>query len=294
MVFVPAQVPAIPEPAEAVAVDSELAPGRPVRPTLSSRQLSLRRRRKGDGTWSNDRWEGPPRELASFYDQLLGMRIVREDWLVIAEDESSSPRLAFDGLSDYQPPRWPDPEYPQQLHLDIAVGDLEASEDLVFRRGATPLQDRGEFRSYADPAGHPFCLYPDAAQGGKEGGRRLPDRIERVVFDCFSPRALAAFYGELLGLRTRVQDSPDRVVIAADDGSLPMLAFQHAPKFNAPRWPDPAYPQQLHLDLDFDDGKSGQELAERLGAIRLPEMGGSCPVYADPSAHPFCLCSAGQ
>jgi hypothetical protein len=34
--------------------------------------------------------------------------------------------------------------------------------------------------------------------------------------------------------------------------------------------------------------------AERLGAIRLPVVGGSCPVYADLAAHPFCLCQPGQ
>jgi len=48
------------------------------------------------------------------------------------------------------------------------------------------------------------------------------------------------------------------------------------------------------MDIYFEDGKAGQQLAESLGAIRLPEMGGSCPVYADPAAHPFCLCQPGQ
>jgi len=233
-----------------------------------------------------------PRALASFYAELLGIRIIREDWWVIAKDESSFPRLAFgDGPSDYRPPRWPDPDHPQQLHLDIPVYNPEAAEELALGLGATRLQDKGEYRSYADPAGHPFCLYRDTAEGD-HAGRPLPGRIGRVVFDCFSPRALAAFYEALLGMRTRKQDAQDRVVIARDDGSLPMLAFQHT-QCKAPRWPDPAYPQQIHLDLHFDDGEAAQELASRLGAIRLPK-GGSCPVYADPAAHPFCLCSAGQ
>jgi catechol 2,3-dioxygenase-like lactoylglutathione lyase family enzyme len=236
-----------------------------------------------------------PRALSSFYADLLGMRILREDedWIVIAKDENSFPRLAFgDGPADYRPPRWPDPEHPQQLHLDIPVYNLEAAEELVLRLGATRLQDQGAYRSYADPAGHPFCLYRDAAEGN-QSGRPLSGRIGRVVFDCFSPRALAAFYEALLGMRTRREDSQNWVLIARDAGSLPMLAFQHA-QCRAPRWPDPAYPQQLHLDLHFDDGKAAQALALRLGAIRLPDMGGSCPVYADPAAHPFCLCSPGQ
>jgi len=233
-----------------------------------------------------------PRALASFYAELLGIRIIREDWWVLAKDERSFPRLAFgDGPSDYRPPRWPDPDHPQQLHLDIPVYNPEAAEELALGLGATRLQDKGEYRSYADPAGHPFCLYRDTAEGD-HAGRPLPGRIGRVVFDCFSPRALAAFYEALLGMRTRKQDAQDRVVIARDDGSLPMLAFQHT-QCKAPRWPDPAYPQQIHPDLHFDDGEAAQELASRLGAIRLPK-GGSCPVYADPAAHPFCLCSAGQ
>jgi hypothetical protein len=170
------------------------------------------------------------------------------------------------------------------------VHDLEATEELALRLGARLLQDVGHYRSYADPVGHPFCLYRDTAVGSDR-------RLERVVFDCFSPRALAGFYEELLGMHTRVQDSPERVVIARGDGSLPMLAFQHAPNYVAPRWPDPAYPQQIHLDLyveNVEDAGASQRLAERLGAIRLPEMGGSCPVYADPAGHPFCLCGPGQ
>lgn len=234
-----------------------------------------------------------PEVLASFYVELLGMRIIRRDWLVIARDENSFPRLAFDEEpSEYRPPRWPDPEYPQQVHLDIPVNDLEAAEELALGLGATRLQDRGDLRSYADTAGHPFCLYVEAGEGNG-AGRPLLGYVGRVVFDCFSPRSLASFYEELLSMRRRVQDSPERVVIARDDGRLPMLAFQHA-QVPAPRWPDPVYPQQIHLDVHVDDGRAAEDLALLLGAIRLPAMGGSCPVYADPAAHPFCLCSPGQ
>lgn len=235
-----------------------------------------------------------PVALGTFYAELLGMRIIREDWVVIAKDENSSPRLAFgDGPAEYRPPRWPDPEHPQQLHLDFPVSDLDGAEELALGLGATRLQDKGEYRTYADPAGHPFCLYLDAAQGTQEG-RPLSGRVGCIVFDCFSPRALAAFYAELLGMQTRKQDSEHWVLLTGDDGSLPMVAFQHAPEYRAPRWPDPAYPQQLHLDLHVDDSSAAQELALRLGAIRLPEMGGSCPVFADPAAHPFCLCAPGE
>jgi predicted enzyme related to lactoylglutathione lyase len=243
-----------------------------------------------DGTWTGERWEGPPRELALFYADLLGMRIMREDWLVVAKDRESLPRLAFDELADYRPPRWPDPEHPQQVHLDITVHDVDDAEARVLGSGATRLQDAGTFRTFADPAGHPFCLYPPPIDGGPDDA----PRIERVVFDCDSPRALAAFYEGLTGFGTRVEDTPDRVVIARADGAVPMLAFQRAPGRVPPRWPDPAYPQQLHIDFDVDQGSVAVELAERLGATRLAEMGGSCPVFADPASHPFCLCAPDQ
>jgi catechol 2,3-dioxygenase-like lactoylglutathione lyase family enzyme len=233
-----------------------------------------------------------PEVLAKFYAELLGMRILRTDWYVVAKDENSFPRLAFgDGPGEYRPPRWPDPDYPQQLHLDIPVYDLDAAEDPALRLGATRLQDSGAYRTYADPVGHPFCFYTVAGEGA-QSGRSLPGTIGQVVIDCFSPRSLATFYEGLLGMH-REEDSQNRVTIAAEDPNVPKLAFQHA-VFLAARWPDPAYPQQIHLDLHVADGRAAEELAVSLGAIRLPAMGGSCPVFADPAAHPFCLCSPGQ
>ena len=250
-----------------------------------------------DGEWTGDRWVGPPQDLARFYAELLGMRIVRQDWLIVARDARATPRLAFDGEpSGYEPPRWPDPDHPQQLHLDIAVADLPAAEATIARLGARQLQDRGAFRTYADPAGHPFCLFPSPSAVGVSGGR-----IERIVFDCPDPGVLAAFYAELLDLRTIRLDPPDRVTISRAEGQgssatgdEPALAFQRVRDHRPPRWPDPAYPQQIHLDIDVDDGDAACDLAEHLGATRLQEMGGSCPVYADPAGHPFCLCAPDQ
>ena len=119
--------------------------------------------------------------------------------------------------------------------------------------------------------------------------------LVRVVFDCFSPRALASFYEGLLGLTDRVVDTTERVVIAKSEGGrrLPMLAFQHA-QVAAPRWPDPKYPAQLHLDLRFDDKAEARDLAERLGAIPLRQKSRGCATYADPAGHPFDICAAGD
>jgi hypothetical protein len=213
--------------------------------------------------------------LARFYEALLGDFRWRRPLLVFGEGR------------EYEPPRWPDPKFPQQRHLDVLVGDLDAAEALVVAKGATPAQDHGDYRIYIDPVGHPFCLYQDPVVDAP------PGVLARVVFDCLSPRALASFYAELLDMPTRVEDTPERVVIAPEDGGFPALGFQYAPESPPPRWPDPAYPQQMHFDLKFDDRRAKQEQAERLGAMPLQQRG-SCPVYADPAGHPFCLCYPGE
>ncbi|MEQ7128735.1 VOC family protein [Actinopolymorpha sp. B11F2] len=222
-------------------------------------------------------------ELAAFYCELLGMKVVYEPWLLIADGAGSAFFLAFDGdgWNDRRPPRWPDPEFPQQMHLDLGVPDVDTAAELATGLGATLLADSGSFRVYADPVGHPFCLYPDGST----------DRpvVRRLVFDCFSPRHLASFYEGFLQARGRVEDAPERVVVALDD-DLPDLAFQHA-QFRAARWPDPAYPSQVHVDYRWHDhltARRALQRAQRLGAIRLPQAAGS-GVYADPASHPFCI-----
>lgn len=221
-------------------------------------------------------------ELAAFYCELLGMEVVYEDWLLIAGSPPRKFFIAFDadGWSEQRPPRWPDPEHPQQAHLDLLVGDLEAASAAVTKIGATLLRDDELYRVYADPVGHPFCLYPDPDQGDT--------RVGRLVLDCPSPRALASFYEGFLGTGHRVEDSADRVVVDLGDETLPDLAFQRA-QFRAARWPDPDYPAQLHVDFRWHDSLTARAALQRakgLGAMRLRPQSG---VYADPASHPFCI-----
>lgn len=164
------------------------------------------------------------------------------------------------------------------------VGDVGAAGRLVEGMGGRLLQDGSTHRVYADPAGHPFCLYAEASAGDERG----PGDVARVVVDCFSPRHVSTFYEGLLQVARRIEDTPGRVVVALDDDRYPDFAFQHA-VFVAPRWPDPAFPAQLHLDLRFGDGRDDAiARAERLGGIRLPKLGDS-EIFADPAGHPFCL-----
>jgi catechol-2,3-dioxygenase len=96
--------------------------------------------------------------LARFYADLLGMEVTYSgpEGALVAGDGRS---VMFQQVSDYNPPQWPDPEHPQQGHLDIAVDDLDAGETRALELGAARLAGGGEtFRVFADPVGHPFCL----------------------------------------------------------------------------------------------------------------------------------------
>jgi hypothetical protein len=72
------------------------------------------------------------------------------------------------------------------------------------------------------------------------------------------------------------------------DGDQPVM-FQQVEGYSAPRWPDPAYPQQVHLDVLVDDVEAAERAALAIGATRLPGSGDGWRVYADPAGKPFCL-----
>lgn len=107
-------------------------------------------------------------------------------------------------------------------------------------------------------------------------------RLHHVILDCPDPGALAAFYSRLLSLPVTYRDD-DFAVVAVNDRTSG-LAFQRAPGHRAPTWPDPATPQQIHVDVMVDDLAAAAEAVLALGASRL---GGD--VFADPAGHPFCL-----
>ena len=109
-------------------------------------------------------------ELARFYHALLGGEVNRPDrrwslgggWSTLHLPGGLV--LCFQRVADHRPPRWPDPAYPQQSHLDLGVADLDAAHEEALAAGASLLDDSARgWRVYADPAGHPFCLVREAA-----------------------------------------------------------------------------------------------------------------------------------
>jgi catechol 2,3-dioxygenase-like lactoylglutathione lyase family enzyme len=112
---------------------------------------------------------------------------------------------------------------------------------------------------------------------------RMIGRMHHVVLDCPDPAAVAEFYSAVLGLPVTYR-SEDWVVVAPSD-TTSGLAFQRAPGTRPPTWPDPAVPQQFHIDVMVEDVPAAGERVLALGARRL----GGQNVYCDPAGHPFCL-----
>ncbi len=115
-------------------------------------------------------------------------------------------------------------------------------------------------------------------------------RIAGVVMDAADIRGLAQFYASMLGVAIKNEDDT-WIDIGPADGDQVTLSFQYAPDHRPPRWPDPAHPQQFHLDILIDgliEDAEREVLA--LGASKVGADHSTFRVYADPAGHPFCLC----
>ncbi len=118
------------------------------------------------------------RGLAEFYRLLLGLQYRPGDepaddgtpddvdWLVLT-DEQGSRRLAFQHVDHLERTTWPAPDVPMQMHLDLTVPDRETlgqhhsralslGAELRFDHTHDPNEPLYVF---ADPAGHPFCIF---------------------------------------------------------------------------------------------------------------------------------------
>jgi catechol 2,3-dioxygenase-like lactoylglutathione lyase family enzyme len=125
-------------------------------------------------------------------------------------------------------------------------------------------------------------------------------RLRNVVLDTTDVPGLAEFYRELLGwsypdgVEVGPEDHTDWRSIVGPEGQR--LAFQRADALTPTTWPDPAVPQQLHLDFLLDSVEeldAQHERALALGAeVRLDQRDDPeepLRVYTDPSGHTFCL-----
>jgi hypothetical protein len=219
------------------------------------------------------------KRAGTFWQQLTGGEVEQDEsegFLTIKTPDDWS--IGFQPAPNLVRAEWPGQERPQQAHLDLQVPDVAAATRTAVGLGATLLAETERWNTLADPAGHPFdlCL--------SEGNPGLT--VMGVTFDVPDAHEAAVFWSRVLG---------DPITYDADGmamlGGPKALLFQQVVDYNAPRWPDPAYPQQLHLDLwtgehSIDDAEAAVFDA---GASRLPGEGRGFRVYADPAGHPFCL-----
>ena len=64
-------------------------------------------------------------------------------------------------VEEYVRPDWPAGPIPKQLHLELAVQDLEEAERGALGLGATKADAQpnpDHWRVLLDPDGHPFCV----------------------------------------------------------------------------------------------------------------------------------------
>jgi hypothetical protein len=115
-------------------------------------------------------------------------------------------------------------------------------------------------------------------------------RLTTFVIDCPDPRGLADFYSAVTGIPVTREDADGWVVLGdATDQAHPHIAFQLAPDHVPPQWPDPAHPQQMHLDVQVTDIEVAHEQVLAIGACYVPTEFHGFRVYLDPAGHPFCL-----
>lgn len=122
-----------------------------------------------------------------------------------------------------------------------------------------------------------------------------PLRLTAVAIDTPDPRALAEFYGRLLGWEVDESASRSDWVELADPSGGPALAFQLDPDFQPPIWPGHERPQMMHVDVRVATLDEGHERAIAAGARQLQQPSDQLDalfrVYADPHGHPFCMCA---
>jgi catechol 2,3-dioxygenase-like lactoylglutathione lyase family enzyme len=115
-------------------------------------------------------------------------------------------------------------------------------------------------------------------------------RVAATVLGAPDPRALAAFYAQLLGWTVR-DNQPEWVTMASPDGGTG-LSFQHEPHWAPPVWPAVPGEQQMtmHLDIGVEDLEKAVAWAVDAGATLAdyqPQEDNR--VMLDPAGHPFCL-----
>ena len=125
-------------------------------------------------------------------------------------------------------------------------------------------------------------------------------RVSGVVLGAPEPRALAAFYQQLLGWDL-VGEAGPRPGGPPEDGWAQLrpadragvsMAFEFEADYVAPTWPSVAHEPQImeHLDIAVEDLDDAVDWAVECGAtVAAVQPREHVRVMLDPARHPFCL-----
>ena len=101
-----------------------------------------------------------PQGLADFYRGLLGYEeVFKTDEFIALKGPGIG--ISTQLVKDHVAPDWPSDSVPKQIHVEIAVRDLEVAEADALALGATKAAHQPSpdtWRVLIDPAGHPFCI----------------------------------------------------------------------------------------------------------------------------------------
>jgi catechol 2,3-dioxygenase-like lactoylglutathione lyase family enzyme len=131
----------------------------------------------------------------------------------------------------------------------------------------------------------------------------MPPRLQltSVTISCPDPRALAAFYAELLGAEITASEPPLREdpedagwaqIRTFGEDSVVTLNFEHERHWTRPTWPSEPGKQHIteHLDINVEDLESAVSWALECGAtLAAYQPQEDVRVCLDPDGHPFCL-----
>ena len=104
--------------------------------------------------------EGDPRPVAEFWAALLSSEPIRisDDFFAVRHGTAW---LAVQRSRQAPPPSWPAGDHPIQIHLDLAVTDLDDAVERAVALGAQEEQQQPaahRWRVMRAPGGHVFCL----------------------------------------------------------------------------------------------------------------------------------------
>ena len=104
-----------------------------------------------------------PEELVRFWSKLLSVEAhphnEKTEHIWLFPQEPNGFKLGFQRVAKKNFPS-------HEVHIDIAVDDLDTCEKLVLELGGkhiktTKLQNGFEWRVFEDPQANPFCIYLD-------------------------------------------------------------------------------------------------------------------------------------